>query len=79
MKVLTYSLGHNILQLCNVLVQIRLTTSKTKRDIQYCKLGVKVVSLVAEPYHYSHIFPNFGHSAKIFGTHSQEGLIEIYT
>ena len=28
-----YNLGHNILKLYNVLVQIRLTTSKTKRDI----------------------------------------------
>ena len=27
------NLGHNILELCNVLVQIQLTTSKTKRDI----------------------------------------------
>ena len=28
-----YNLGHNILELYNVLVHIRLTTSKTKRDI----------------------------------------------
>ena len=28
-----YNFGHNILELYNVLVQIRLTTSKTKRDI----------------------------------------------
>ena len=28
-----YNLGHNILELYNVLVQIRLTTSKTKRHI----------------------------------------------
>ena len=27
------NLDHNILELCNILVQIRLTTSKTKRDI----------------------------------------------
>ena len=27
------NLGHIILELCNVLVEIRLTTSKTKRDI----------------------------------------------
>ena len=27
------NLGNNILELCNVLVQIRLTTSKRKRDI----------------------------------------------
>ena len=31
------NLGHNILELCNVLVKIRLTTSKTKRGIQ-CNL-----------------------------------------
>ena len=29
----TYSLGHNILGLYNILVQIQLTTSKTKRDV----------------------------------------------
>ena len=29
----THNLGHDILELYNVLVQIRLTTSKTKRDI----------------------------------------------
>ena len=28
-----YNLGHNILELYNVLVQIQLTTSKTKRDL----------------------------------------------
>ena len=28
-----YNLGHNILELYNILVQIRLTTSKTKCDI----------------------------------------------
>ena len=28
-----YNLGHNILELYNVLIQIRLTTSKTKHDI----------------------------------------------
>ena len=33
-----YSLGDNILELYNVLVQIRLTTSKTKRGIHCCKL-----------------------------------------
>ena len=32
-KKLTYNLGHNILELHNVLAQIRFTTSKTKRDI----------------------------------------------
>ena len=30
---LIYNLDHNILELCSVLVQIRLTTSKAKRDI----------------------------------------------
>ena len=29
----TYNLVHNILELYNVLIQTRLTTSKTKRDI----------------------------------------------
>ena len=31
--VVTYNLVHNILELYNVLIQTRLTTSKTKRDI----------------------------------------------
>ena len=30
---LVYNLGHNILELYNVLVEIRLTTIKTKRGI----------------------------------------------
>ena len=29
----TYNHGHNILELYNVLIQTRLTTRKTKRDI----------------------------------------------
>ena len=33
-----YNLVHNILELYNVLIQARLTTSKTKRDIKYSKL-----------------------------------------
>ena len=32
-KLGTYNPGHNILGLCNILVQIRFTTSKTKLDI----------------------------------------------
>ena len=44
----SYNLGHNILQFYNVLIQIRLTTSKAKRDIQYCKLGMRVASRVAK-------------------------------
>ena len=43
-----YNLGHNILELYNILAQIRLTTSKTKRGIQYTKLGIRVASQVAE-------------------------------
>ena len=43
-----YNPGHNILELYNVLVQIQLTTSKTKRDIQYIKLGIRAPSGVAE-------------------------------
>ena len=44
----SYNLGHNILELYNVLVQIQLTTSKAKRDISYTKLGNRVTSRVAE-------------------------------
>ena len=32
-NMITYNLGHDILELYNVLVQIRLTTSKMKLDI----------------------------------------------
>ena len=40
-KIKNYNLGHNILELYNVLVEIRLTKSKTKRDIEYSKLGIR--------------------------------------
>ena len=43
-----YNLGHNIFELYNVLVQIQLITSKTKRDIYYSKLSIRVASRVAE-------------------------------
>ena len=36
-----------MLKLYNVLIQTRLTRSKTKRDIQYSKLGIRVASRVA--------------------------------
>ena len=43
-----YNLVHNIFELYNVLIQTRLTTSKTKRDILYSKLGTRVASQVAK-------------------------------
>ena len=43
-----YNPGHNILELYNILVQIRFTTSKRKLDNQYSKLGTRVASRVAE-------------------------------
>ena len=43
-----YSLGQNILGFYNVLVENRLTTSKTKRGISYSKLSIRVASRVAE-------------------------------
>ena len=43
-----YNFDHSILELYNVLIQTRLTTSKTKRDIQYRKLGIRVASRAAE-------------------------------
>ena len=39
-----YSLGQNILKLYNVLVENRLTTSKTKRGISYSKLSIRVAA-----------------------------------
>ena len=36
------------MELYNVLVRIRLTTSKMKCDIEYIKLGIRVASRVAE-------------------------------
>ena len=44
----SYNLGHNILELYNVLMQIRLNTIKTKRNIYYNKLGIRVAFWVAE-------------------------------
>ena len=43
-----YNLRHNISELYNVLIQTRLTASKTKHDIEYSKLGIQVASRVAE-------------------------------
>ena len=40
--------GHNILELDNVLIQTRLTTSKTKRDIQHSRLGIRVASQITQ-------------------------------
>ena len=42
------NLGYNNLALYNVLMHTRLTTSKTKRDIWYRKLGIRVASPAAE-------------------------------
>ena len=47
-EILIYNLGHNILELYNVLVKIQLTTSKMKPDIQYCKFGIRVALGVGE-------------------------------
>ena len=47
-EILIYNLGHNILELYNVLVKIQLTTSKMKPDIQYCKSGIRVALGVGE-------------------------------
>ena len=44
----SYNLGHNILKLYDVLVQTQLTTSKTKLDMYYSKLGIRVASRVPE-------------------------------
>ena len=40
--------GYNILELYNILVHIRFTANKTKLDIKYSKLGIRVASRVAE-------------------------------
>ena len=45
---LVYNLGHNILEIYSALLQIRLTTSKTQRDMQYSKLSVYVASQIDE-------------------------------
>ena len=42
------NLGHNILELQNILAQIRFTKSKRKLDIQYSKLRIRVVQGVAK-------------------------------
>ena len=46
-KKLSDNFAH-ILELCNVSVQIWLTTNKTKRDIHYSTLGIRVTSRVVE-------------------------------
>ena len=43
-----YNPGHNILELYNVLLEVRVATSKTKHDIHYNKVGARVTSRVAE-------------------------------
>ena len=43
---LVYNLGHNILEIYNVLVEIRLTTSKAKRGFQYRKLSILDFSIL---------------------------------
>ena len=43
-----YIPGHNILELHILLLQVRLTTSKTKFDIWYHKIGIRIASRVAE-------------------------------
>ena len=43
-----YYLGHDILELSNVLVQIQLATGKTKLGIHYSKFSIRVASRVAE-------------------------------
>ena len=42
-----YNPGQNILGHYNVLVQVRFPTSKTKLDMWYKKIGIKVVSRLA--------------------------------
>ena len=44
----SYNSCQNILELYNILVQIRFTTIKRKLDIQYKKLGIRVASQVAQ-------------------------------
>ena len=48
MLTLNFNLGHNILEFYHVLIQTRLTTSKTKRDVYYSKLRIGVAERVAE-------------------------------
>ena len=44
----THSRGHNILELCNVLVQVGFTTSKTKHDSSCNILGILLAKRIAE-------------------------------
>ena len=45
---LNLKFDHNILELYNVTVQFRLTTSKRKRGISYSKVGIRVATQVAK-------------------------------
>ena len=42
------NVGHIILELCNVLIQIHLATSEPKRDNSSSKIGIRVASRDAE-------------------------------
>ena len=44
----TYNAGHNILEHFNIFVQFQFTTNKTKLDIYYSKLDIRVASRVTE-------------------------------
>ena len=48
MRLGDYNLDHNILEPYNVLIETRLTTSKTKRDIYYGKPGTRVAPRAVE-------------------------------
>ena len=45
---LNLQFDHNILELYNVTVQIRVTTTKRKRVISYSKVGIRVATQVAK-------------------------------
>ena len=47
-NIAVYNPGHNVLELYNILIRVRFPTSKTKLDIQYRKLGIRVASRVPE-------------------------------
>ena len=55
MQFYKYSPDHNILEFYSVLVQVRLTASKTNLDIWYNKLGKRIASRVTKRLKTNHL------------------------
>ena len=57
--------GRNILELCNILVQVLFPTSKSKQYVLYSKLSIRVASRVAKLHNTSNL-RDLGNIRKIY-------------